>query len=688
MATRKKPFTLFLWALLFLALLLAAFSSMSLRLRNEKQNHTILSVADYEKFIDFTYQAGESYEDMVKHLKEAGIHAVGVKETSLRGLANQGRVTVDQYGNFVSYLQMWEPELLAKISALPGADTLNPFSLVISTRDRATGSFLNARLKARLAPDELLQLEEDDLSIFFIRTALSPLNPNVQGDTTLDMRIGFDQDLLVRLNRDGFDIVLRPGATLGSLDDYRREYEDVIEKFKIKTVVFANSVLKATPEDVEFFAWLTEKYGLTLGVIENSNQILYLEQDGLNDLMRLADYPINRTYSTSSDDYVKQKSERYYRWVRAVIDRGLRIMYIQPFNDRTKTIVQNLNDTYEITGQFHETIAEKGFAVTGDLPTLNASRPGKMNRMLIALSLVMGVILYLAYLLRLKDRWLCFLTLAGIAGAIVMNLLPMDWTKVYALAAACLYPTLSGLLVLRYLYRHPRASLLPKTVTAIVLMLGVNALGMMTIVTSLSDLRFVMYVKTFSGVKLSFMIPLLLFFVNYMMVFYRRQDLTAHLVRFARMKPNYLVLAIGAFFLVALYIYLGRSGNDSGITVSSLELRTREILEMLFLARPRFKEILIGYPCLMMMVYLYHRYRKSLILLPLGLGMMMGSVCMTNTFCHVFAAIQISTHRTLAGLFVGVIVGACFVALLMILERIAFLIWPGLKIYLYRPGKK
>jgi hypothetical protein len=74
------------------------------------------------------------------------------------------------------------------------------------------------------------------------------------------------------------------------------------------------------------------------------------------------------------------------------------------------------------------------------------------------------------------------------------------------------------------------------------------------------------------------------------------------------------------------------------------------------------------------MVYLYHKYRRDIILLILGLGVAVGSISMVNSFCHVFTAISISASRTLAGLLVGGIIGLLVLALIRILEKLL----PGL----------
>jgi len=165
-----------------------------------------------------------------------------------------------------------------------------------------------------------------------------------------------------------------------------------------------------------------------------------------------------------------------------------------------------------------------------------------------------------------------------------------------------------------------------------------------------------MNVLIFSGVKLSFLTPLLLFLINYVGAMVGFGNFKDKAVRFLLDKPNYLVLVLLMVGGAAGYYYIGRSGNAM-VSVSGLELRMREILESIFLARPRFKELLIGYPALMVMIYWYKKYRQELILLVLGLGVMMGSISMVNSFCHVFTAVIVSVNRTMAGLLTGLLLG-------------------------------
>jgi hypothetical protein len=208
-----------------------------------------------------------------------------------------------------------------------------------------------------------------------------------------------------------------------------------------------------------------------------------------------------------------------------------------------------------------------------------------------------------------------------------------------------------------------------KILVSLALVFSVNLLGGYTVVSSLNDIRFVMNLQIFSGVKIAFLLPLALFTLNYFACFTEGKGFVKNTWQTLQQKPTYLVLGLCFVLAAGGYYYLGRSGNNM-VEVSSLELRFREFLEMIFLARPRFKELLIGYPAIVVMVYLYHQYRQNFILFLFGLGVVMGSISMVNSFCHVFTAVSISWSRSLMGLIFGPLVGIGALLAVKIMEKV------------------
>ncbi|MGI5921817.1 MAG: DUF5693 family protein [Syntrophomonadaceae bacterium] len=666
-----------LWALLIITLVLS-FSGIYIRMTNEAHNQTVNTVVDYGEFKKSAGLAHQDWDDVLQRLKDCGVKQIAVNEVTLRDLANEGKIRLTSFGEYSSLVQTYFPQTWEQTQQALGDTPVDPANLTIVTSNPQTAAFLEERLGSRFSSSELISFKTDGQSCFIIAAELDAvtidMNENSKNKSVskeLDARLGFDEQVLNKLHDLGFEIVLRPANNTGANSSYLDEYQKYVEQYHVKTIVFAGNKLSGAPGNTEWAQDLVEKNQLTVGIIETPSQLQYVKQLGLDELMQATGYRINRVYSSSNDEFVNSPEERYYRWVRGVIDRSIRILYVVPFKDQKVSYSQNLDDTLNMIDKFHQTILDKGYTLNQPLNYLSPQIPGPLHRLMVSLSLLIAGLLYLVYLFPLKRRLITLLGAIGLSLCLAVNLLfNVDLSKVYALAAAILYPSLSGLLLLLYLRDHGDTPWWTKIPISLALVILINALGAYTVVTSLADIRYIMNVKIFSGVKVAFITPLLLFILNYYCSFVRQGNFKDKLLELLHEKPDYLVLSIFMLGVVAIYIYLGRSGNDSGIQVSSLEIKVREILENLFLARPRFKEIIIGYPSLLALVYLYHKYRLPALNLVLGLGVTMGSISMVNSFCHVFTAVSISASRTLAGLLVGVIIGFCLLIAINIGERV------------------
>jgi hypothetical protein len=102
---------------------------------------------------------------------------------------------------------------------------------------------------------------------------------------------------------------------------------------------------------------------------------------------------------------------------------------------------------------------------------------------------------------------------------------------------------------------------------------------------------------------------------------------------------------------------LVRSGNESDVAPSAFELSLRHLLTHVLSVRPRFKEFLVGFPCMMVLSALSPIHRRAIgWLLALGIGVGVGDVI--DTFSHLHTPIEVSVLRIVNGLIVGAIVGA------------------------------
>ena len=671
-----------LWGGLLLFLVLS-YSGWQLRTGIEANNQRLITVADYREMSRSAATANVSMGSVLERLQNNGVRHIGLKETSLRELAFQGDVYLWSFGEFRTFHEANQPQLWNKVLRSMGSQQVSPANLVAVTSQEQVAQFLSTQLESRYQAGQIIHLIEGENHYFIINSAAAVLDKRKEIQPQLDMILGFDPREIEQIKAYGLEIVLRPENSKGTSLEYLQEYEAIVRDYDIKYLVFSNEV-SGQPAHLDNISDLVNRYGLMIGVVETPEQLGYVNTPGLDEVLEKTGYPINRLYTSVNDDFVKSIDDRYYRWVRAVVDRGIRILYVSPFKDLKLDAGQNLDNTIDTIGRFHETMQAKGFILNEELPIHSNQTPSPWHRFMVSLSLVFAGSLYLYYLFKWKPLYLYLLLLLGGAFSLFVNLFTgLDLSKLYALGAAILYPTLSSLLLLLYLRDRRHHPLWLKTLYGLLLVVGINLLGGYTVIASLADIRYIMNIKIFSGVKLSFFLPLLLFMLNYFSCFKGEDKLSMAVWKTLQLKPSYLVLFLFAVAAAAGYYYLGRSGNNI-VSVSSLELRVREILEMIFPARPRFKEIMIGYPALISGVYLYHKYRQDFILFIWGLAVTVGSISMVNSFCHVFTTASISLQRSLAGILVGAVIGLGVVLGIMLLEWIAKRFFPEILNYDYR----
>lgn len=662
------------WVLL-LIVLAGCGGGFWLRYSNEAHNKAVVTVADFREFRSVTNFASRDLAAVLADLQTAGVQNVAVKETTVRDLNERGDIGLYSFAEFMAEMKSYPNEVWPQIEEHLEGLSINPSNRVLVSSDPEITEFLQERLTSRFTPEELIQFSAAGRDYFILRTTLiaqSSTNKMQSLPPIFDARLGFEEPVLDALTEQGFNIVLMPGQNRGSNTDYLEEYRHIVEKYGVEIIIFDGNYVPGYPDHLEALQELVADEDLTLGIFETSVQLGYMEQKGLDEIMKANGYPINRVYSTRNDEFLDDVNERYYRWVRAVVDRGIRIMYVVPFNDQKLSFAENLDETTQKLSDFHETISSKGFVLADNTAPLSSQMPGTFHWIMIALSLWLGAFLYLIYLLKMSARLKYIIAGMGAVLAVLVGLAAggaLD--KVYALAAAILYPTLASLVWIIYLRDHREEhGTLRQIITSLAILLGINLLGAYTIVSSLADIRYIMNVELFRGVKLAFLLPLLMFGVNYLVVFSGEEGVVKYTAGWLRRSPSYLALGLIFVAVLALYYYVGRSGHTGGVAVSALELRLREVLETIFMARPRFKEILIGYPAILALVYLYRRYPFKELVLILGLGAMMGTISIVNSFSHVFTAVTISASRTLAGLWVGVAIGLGVLLGIWILERI------------------
>jgi hypothetical protein len=162
----------------------------------------------------------------------------------------------------------------------------------------------------------------------------------------------------------------------------------------------------------------------------------------------------------------------------------------------------------------------------------------------------------------------------------------------------------------------------------------------------------------FSGVKLTLLLPPVLILANDFKQRVHPESLSEIMSRPSLWGE---LLLVGFLFAAAVLLTVR---SDNAAFVPGWEVRFRDLLERVLWVRPRTKEFLVGYPCLVIYHALIRRgwaahYREVF-----RLGASMAYASALNTFCHFHTLLPLSVVRVVNGWWLGLLVG--FVALVLI----------------------
>ena len=415
--------------------------------------------------------------------------------------------------------------------------------------------------------------------------------------------------------------------------------------------------------------------GLTYGSVEFAKTL------GDDELSRQAAALTVRVHSIGNDEMgTMDEPTAIERFVRAARERNIRVCYVRLFTnglqDSPQVIPANIEFVQQIVAGLQE--ARVAFAPPLRLgqahPYDTDPKPGLILRVLMAWGVMAGLLLLLRVFTGLDGKifWAALL-LALLVGAVLA--IPGQAAKgreILALLAACVFPTL-GLCYFALPAASPPASLslgttLRRAFAAYARMTLTTLAGIALVVGLLAGRLFLIKVDEFLGVKLVLVTPVVLVAAFYALglaalgpdaPWAARRDRVLATLRDVAAQPllvGQIVLALVA--LVALAVFVARSGNDPGVGVSALELKTRALLDKYLFVRPRTKEFLLGHPALFFALAAASRGRFPRAILPLLVIGAVGQSSLMDTFCHLHTPLFISLLRGLIGWVLGALIGA------------------------------
>ena len=648
----------------------------------EERSRTVELAIDYEGLLELAAREGLPAEAVLARAKEVGITSLAVYETTFKKFNLNGKAV-----------------------ALTGADLLARYhaGMLTDPRWRALveeGKVVGTEVYV-VGHDPVAYAElKDDLMRRFGSARVSILT--VGSDEVIAVKdsyeafekrnIGLPTDEMMAVNAAGFDVIARPSNYHDCTPNDVRSVFARMEGIRVSAVVFSGTETLGAPKALQTTIDEMRAQGMTLGLIEGVTQLQFYRQQGMDEIAAGLGYDhVARLYSIPKDELKKLKIDAAVeRWVTTDEERNIRINLLRIYEEPAPGL-SLLETNMKYFADTRAALQARGFQI-GRAGTFAVYEPPRILRAFVIMGVAAAGMLYLSLVIpalnRNKRR---LLLLFGVFALIGMGPIFLGaGGKVRLLAAllsANLFPALAmiGLLDLLRTRRFPKHTPTWRILMAGLVLLGItSALSMMGaayLSGALSDTRYFLEFDIFRGIKLTFVLPMVLVAIAFLQrfdVFDGRFAAAAGALGQIKEILNLPVRVgslLGALLLLgALVVLVLRSGHTSGMPVPGIELKFRAFLEQMFYARPRTKELMIGHPAFLLAVYAAARRAPAMVLLGLVLVATIGQGSMVETFAHMRTPIEMSFVRGIGGVCLGAAIGALLIGLVTawnhLLERV------------------
>ncbi|WP_017756469.1 DUF5693 family protein [Calidifontibacillus oryziterrae] len=611
------------------------------RAKVEWQNDTYEMIVPYEEIRELENRGLDTGE-MLSTLADLGVKGISFEPTGIQDLEKKGQVMTLTKSDLFSMLQN-EDEVTRENVLYSRANGL--YILLRNDLDERWERAILTTFKDRIEKVEDVPTLTGE-SLYFI----SGLNKQelLQGTTTvsnpiLTKPIGYDEEVIAEYAAYGFEPVFRIGNNVSEANSFvLDQMKQLSDQFDAHKIVFTgNAMLGVSPhEDLEITD--AEEYALRL---KNEGFVLmpieFTDQDGLQTYARTFQNKIVRLHSI---DFFDGRGGYTDRATRAVKERNIRALYIHIADiKRLEAEMITADQSFEVATIGIDAIQEK--MADKHQPGISQSYNILKSSTWMTLAALIGVAAFIAVAALMVSEKIALLTFGGMlvvaAGYIVTgSILFLQAAALAVSIVAATWAAITGE------YINSKKEMVIKFVKAAAIAL----IGAWFVTALLYGNLFLVKIDEFRGVKLLFLLPIVLTGLHVI-----RDHVKELALAFTR---NYYFI-IFAVLAAGMAILLLRSGNDAGEIVSGAELMLRQGLEDLMFVRPRTKEFLIGYPLFVLAMFIIYQGKgwEQRIGKYLLAGGAIGFLSTVNTFTHLHIPLYISVLRTIYGFAIGALLG-------------------------------
>lgn len=626
----KKNISIISYILIGIALLCSFYLAVQ-RVNIEKGYDQVEVMVNLTELESLANANDYSVEELALKFKDRGVTGVLVKEISLGDLVRTGKI---------QFYQGKEVKLSPYVNQLASNIPLADANIIITIVDKKYEEQIKEHLTYKLPGVQFFPGE--------ITAAVVPVNlPNSDNEKELiyeDLKaigVGFDYPLLKKITNTDINIIPQirdwPKPTKESITFIAEEIKRIPN---LSFILFNDKQVPGYPEKmmdlVEELKSSEGKVYAPIGIVE------FFNQKGLTKLATLLNKETVRVHSIAANDMVNYDPQSAVeRFELAVSERNIRALFVRFFDmDQPSTALEK-NLSY--IADLQESLENRGFSI-GQVEQFKSPTYSRLLIGLIGLGVIAGGILVLV-----EKGWLRLSVVLGLLGILFWGALllknPILARKLMALASVIVYPTLAFLVITGAKGRNVKDSIL-----SLIKMSAISWIGAIFTVGLLADKLFMLKLDQFVGVKAAHVLPLL--FIPILIFIFNDNPLKT-VKNLLDQFISYRYVLLAGITLIALAIYVIRTGNEGTALVSSLEEQLRTGLKELLGVRPRTKEFLIGHPFTLLILYFGLSQKNWFLLLPA----IIGQVSLVNTYAHIHTPLMISLIRSFHGLWIGIVLG-------------------------------
>jgi hypothetical protein len=639
----NKYFRYYFYIILFLGLIIGLNVSVR-RYQFELQKQSVQVATSLKELKQTAIYAGISIEDFLAKIKQQStLTKIVIEEDTLEDYIESGQMTLLKGSEIMNMYRVGHVNRTVLYRLYKNVKIKPDYFYLLIDRKKDF-EVIRDYLEAEFGKENVSQIQSYNI--------LEILDTK---EDLLSIGLGISNEKKDLIESYGFEPIIR-------LKNSSRLNDEII-KLKLmgfsdlpsRSLIFEGSQILGYPTNLDLLVDRLRDKQISFGIIEFTNQL------GMKKLVHQLPNNAFRVHSVDFDVMQSMPAKKVLnRYVRAAKERSIDLLFIHPFIEKqsNESIIDfNINFINQLIGE----LENSGYSIhyNDQYPQkvyVSASFMERMALIFVTITTLLFVMSFFYEFSFLKILALYLISMGSIYSLELMGY-SLLINKGTAFLIAIIFP------VLAIITQFPQLSLnynifLRFMYGCIYLCrsLAICLLGSVLIIAMLSDVIFLTGVERFSGIKISFILPLVLIGLFFYLrpnrirsTFYVLKRLYYAPVRTAGLMSIFAVLV----FLIILVI---RSGNFLVFPRFMIEEQFRQFLEAFFYVRPRTKEFLIGYPFLLLaFLYVDEKISRMWIWFFNILGSI-ALISVINSFCHLHTPLQVSLYRSVLGMFLGITV--------------------------------